>query len=71
MKNLIESYEDSLAIITQRINELREVKKQPDISPKVRGDLDIRLKVLRIERQELKRDIGDMQSYLRAWGEPV
>lgn len=71
MKKLIASYEESLAMITKRIKELNAAKKQPDISPKLRDDLDIRLKVLRTERLELKRDIGDMQSYLRAWGEPV
>lgn len=69
MKEWIASYEESLAKITQRIKELNAVKKQPGISPKLRDDLDIRLKVLRDERLELKRDIGDMQSYLRAWGE--
>ncbi len=71
MKQWIASYEESLAMILQRIAELRDTKKQPDISPKVRDDLDIRLKVLREERDELKRDISDMKSYLRAWGESV
>lgn len=71
MKQWIASYEESLAMILQRIAELRDTKKQPDISPKVRDDLDIRLKVLREERDELKRDISDMSSYLRAWGESV
>ena len=71
MKQWIASYEESLAMILARIAELRDAKKQPDISPKVRDDLDIRLKVLREERDELKRDISDMKSYLRAWGESV
>ena len=71
MKQWIASYEESLAMILERIAELRDTKKQPDISPKVRDDLDIRLKVLREERDELKRDISDMKSYLRAWGESV
>ena len=71
MKQWIASYEESLAMIVQRIAELRDAKKQPDISPKVRDDLDIRLKELREERKELKRDISDMSSYLRAWGESV
>ena len=71
MKQWIASYEESLAMVTQRIKELNAAKEQPDISPELRDDLDIRLKVLRAERLELKRDIRDMQSYLRAWGEPV
>lgn len=71
MKQWIASYEESLAMILQRIAELREAKMQPDITSMVRDDYDIRLKVLREERDELRRDIGDMKSYLRAWGESV
>lgn len=71
IKELIASYDESLAKVLQRTAELRNAKKQPGITPKVRDDLDIRLKILREERDELKRDISDMQSYLRAWGDPV
>lgn len=71
MKQLIASYEKSFAIVTRRIADLRDAKKQPGISPEVRDDLNIRLKVLYEERRELKQDIGDMKSYLRAWGESL
>lgn len=66
MQELLESYEKSLQLVQKRINELRLQKEQPGITPKERDNLASRITILYEERAELKCDITDIRSYLRA-----
>lgn len=69
LKDLAAEYENTLANVKAHVRKLNADKKKPGITPKEEDDLTQRIRLLNEECRELRRDIFDMQSYLRAWGE--
>lgn len=66
MKQLLASYENSKAVVHNRIKFLNAEKKREDIPDSEVCDIERRLNLLRQERKELKQTIADIRSYIKA-----
>lgn len=61
MKDLIECYEMAHKALSRRIGELTRLLRDSQIGNYDRGQIDMRLKLLMTERQELRTAITEMQ----------